>query len=57
MEQEILLAVQRLLPDHRSDDAELVGNRGDVRQQVADPEAALAVLPKLPRAAEPHSIR
>ena len=43
-------AVGRVGAVDRVDDAEVVHARGHVREQLADPEAALAVLPELPRA-------
>ena len=56
VQQEVRLPVEREFADHRADDAEFVGDAGDVREEVADPEAALAALLELPRAAEPDAL-
>jgi hypothetical protein len=53
VQQQVLLSVERLLADHRSHDAQLVGDVRDVREQVAHPQSALAPLLELPRAAHP----
>ena len=55
--QQVLLPMQRQVTKHRTDDADVIGHSGDVREQVADPKAALAPLPEFPRAGEPHPIR
>ena len=56
VEEKVLLAVERKFADHRSDDAQLVGHLGDPGEEVADPQAALPALAKLPRAPEPDPI-
>ena len=53
VQQQVLLAVQRRFADHAADHAQFVGARGDVRQQIADPQSRLAALLELPQALQP----
>lgn len=47
MQQQVLLTMQRLLAHKRFDHTNVIGNRGDMRKQVADPQTTLASLSKL----------
>ncbi len=55
VQHQIGLRMGRQVGVHAADDAQLVGMRGDLGEQLRDPEPALAVLAELPRRA--HQLR
>ncbi len=56
MEQQILRAVQGCLADDRADHAQLIRDVGDVRQEVAHPQARLPALFEFPEILQPFAI-
>ena len=56
VQQQGLGPVQRTFAAQRTDDAEIVGNAGDVREQIADPQPRLAALLEVPETFEPAAI-
>ncbi len=56
MQQEVLLTVERQFANHRSHDAQVIGNFRKMWKKVADPQSALTVLLELPRTPEPNAV-